>query len=96
MCARVGLSPLHGFLHSTQTHDAEPLVYDFEELGRAWVGDAVIGWLSKRENRKACVRESGRVTKLKDDKVGPFVEYVAPKIKTEVLLHDAREIVKRL
>ena len=77
-------------------HDAEPLVYDFEELGRAWVEDAVIGWLSKPENRKAFIRESGWVTKLKDDKVAPFVEYVAPKIKTEVLLHDAREIVRSL
>src|SRR6266566_689825 len=95
-CHRVGLSPLHGFLHLSQIHDAEPLVYDLEELGRGWVDGAVLEWLSEPGNRKGFSRRDGWVVRLKPESVRSLVAFVSPRIRDEILLRDARSIVKRL
>jgi len=92
---RVGMSPLHGFLHVTQTHDAEPLVYDFEEWGRAWVDSAVLDWFSKPANRRGFARD-GWLVRLPPEKVPDLVRHVSARIDTAQLVRDAREIVRRL
>jgi CRISPR-associated endonuclease Cas1 len=95
---RVGLLPDIGFLHVPTKPGKEPLVYDFMELGRAWVDDAVLDWFKKPANRdrKAFKRSSDWAVRLAPEKVPELVAHVSPRIRTETLWHDARDIVKRL
>ena len=95
---RVGLLPDIGFLHVPTQPRKEPLVYDFMELGRGWVDDAVLAWLSKPANRdrRGFKRSAEWVVRLAPEKARELVQYVSPRIRTETLWHDARNIVLRL
>jgi hypothetical protein len=68
------------------------------ELGRGWVDDAVFEWFSKPANRdrKAFKRSAEWVVRLASEKARELVGFVSPRIRTETLWHDARDIVKRL
>ena len=92
---RVGLLPDVGFLHVERAR-TDPLVYDLMELGRGWVDDAVLDYFRKPENRKGFKRTAEWVTRLSPEKIRDLVRFVSPRIRAEILWHDARDIVKRL
>ena len=94
---RVGLLPDIGFLHAPTQPRKEPLVYDFMELGRGWVDDAVLDWFKKPANRdrKAFKRSAEWVVRLTPEKARELVQHVSPRIRTETLWHDARDILRR-
>jgi CRISPR-associated protein Cas1 len=92
---RAGLEPDIGFLHINRGR-GQPLVYDMMELGRGWVDEAVLSWLSKPENRTGFKRLDDWVIRIKPETTRSLIEFVSPHIRNEVLWHDARDIVLRL
>ena len=92
---RAGLEPDIGFLHINRGRQ-QPLVYDMIELGRGWVDEAVLLWLSKPENRTGFKRSDNWVVRFKPETTRNLIEFISPHIKTEILWHDSREIVKAL
>ena len=99
MIHRAGLSPEIGFLHQENSwtkRAGEPLVWDFEELGRGWVDEAVLSWLSKPENRTGFKRLDDWAIRIKPETTRSLIEFVSPRIRSEILWHDSRDIVKAL
>jgi CRISPR-associated protein Cas1 len=96
MCHRVGLHPEIGFLHSNDAPDKEPMVYDLQEYGRAWVDEAVLAWLAEPEHRRGTRRTDEWVVRLEPETARSLVSFVAPFIRDATLWRDARSIVKRL
>jgi CRISPR/Cas system-associated endonuclease Cas1 len=99
MIRRAGLVPEIGFLHQERTFSknaGEPLVWDFEELGRAWIDEAVLEWLSKPANRTGFKREDDWAIRMKPETTRGLIEFVSGRIQNETLWHDSRDIVKRL
>ena len=85
-----------GFLHVPTQPGKEPLVYDLMELGRGWVDDAVLDWFKTPANRKGFKRTAEWVTRLSPEKVRELVAFISPRIRSEILWHDARDIVRLL
>ncbi len=99
MIRRVGLVPEIGFLHGEHgwsERAGEPLVWDLMELGRGWVDEAVLSWLSKSDNRTGFKRLEDWVIRLKPEATRNLIEFVSPHIRMETLWHDARDIVKTI
>src|SRR3989441_627770 len=95
MIHRVGLLPDIGFLHVEMAR-TEPLVYDMMELGRGWIDQAVLDWFSNPEGRKGFKRSAEWTVRIPPEKAREIVGFVSPRVRSEVLWHDARDIVKRL
>jgi CRISPR/Cas system-associated endonuclease Cas1 len=72
------------------------LVYDMMEMGRAWVDDAVVSWLSKPVNRTGFKRLDDWTIRIKPDMTRDLIETVSHHVKAEILWHDARDIVRTL
>ena len=99
MIHRAGLSPEIGFLHqenSWKKRAGEPLVWDFEELGRGWIDEAVLNWFSKPENQDGFKRQDDWVVRMKPETTHSLIEFVSSRIQNETLWHDSRALVKRL
>jgi CRISPR-associated protein Cas1 len=92
---RAGLEPDIGFLHMNRRR-SQPLVYDMMELGRGWVDEAVLSWLSKPENQTGFKRLDDWVIRMKPETIRNLIEFVSPRIQTETLWHDSRDLVKTL
>src|SRR5439155_23132482 len=63
---RSGLEPDIGFLHINRGRQ-QPLVYDMIELGRGWVDEAELLWLSKPVDRSGFMRLDDWVVRLKPE-----------------------------
>lgn len=92
---RTGLELDLGFLHAKRA-DTDSLVFDMMELGRGWVDNAVVSWFSKPENRAGFKRLDDWTIRIKPETTRSLIEFISHQIKTEVLWHDARDIVKQL
>ena len=92
---RVGLHPEIGFLHVESPHK-EPLVYDLQEFGRAWVEEAVLDWFSDPKHQKGFYRTPEWVMHLGAEAAQELVEFVAPRVRLEALVQDGRRIVGQL
>jgi hypothetical protein len=75
---------------------SQPVVYDMMELGRGWVDEAVLSWLSKPENQTGFKRLDDWVIRMKPETIRNLIEFVSPRIQTETLWHDSRDLVKTL
>src|SRR5205809_3817011 len=99
MIRLVGLVPEIGFLHQERSwskRSGEPLVWDFEELGRGWVDEAVLDWLSKPANQIGFKRQDDWVIRMKPETIRSLIEFVSGRIQSETLWHDSRALVKSL
>jgi CRISPR/Cas system-associated endonuclease Cas1 len=94
-CFHAGLHPEVGFLHAEMEHK-EPLVFDLQELGRAWVDEAVLDWFKKPDNRTGFVRTAEWAARLAPEKAGELAAFIGPRIQNAVLWRDAQAIVRRL
>jgi len=96
---RVGLVPEIGFLHeetSWSKRAGEPLVWDMMELGRSWIDEAVLSWISKPKNLTGFKRLDDWTIQIKPETTRNLIEFVSPHIRMETLWHDARDIVKTI
>ena len=96
---RAGLVPEIGFLHQERSWSkraGQPEVWDFEELGRGWVDEAVLSWLSKQENRTGFKRLDDWAIRIKPETTRSLIEFVSSRIRSEILWHDSRDLVKAL
>lgn len=94
-CYRVGLLPDVGFLHAPSPHK-EPMVYDLQEYGRAWVDEATLDWLTVRENQRGYFRSEDWTFHLSRDMARSLVDFVSPRIDGPELLRDGRKIVRAI